>query len=118
MQAASAFGDFRHRELATQIGRNYKLLPLCLHSVYRTVCVARRVSFSLIIALQTYLLTMYCVCNRKKLHRQGNVCNTLSLFVIVRINPVMTRISIFNKQLEFVSADIGIEFIAYFKEPY
>ena len=117
-QVASAFGDFRHRELATQTGRNYKLLPLCLHSVHRTVCVARRVSFSLIIALQTYLLTMYCVCNRKKLHRQGNVCNISSLFVIVRINPVMSRISIFNKQLEFVFADIGIEFIAHFKEPY
>ena len=26
-QAASAFGDFRHRELATRTGRNYKLLP-------------------------------------------------------------------------------------------
>lgn len=117
-QATSAFGDFRHRELATQTGRNYKLLPLCLHSVHRTVCVTRRISFSLIIALQTYLLTMYCVCNRKKLNRQGNVCNISSLFVIVRINPVTSRISIFNKQFEFVSADIGIEFIAHFKDPY
>ena len=26
-QAASAFGDFRHRELATRTGRNYKFLP-------------------------------------------------------------------------------------------
>ena len=26
-QAAIAFGDFRHRELATRTGRNYKLLP-------------------------------------------------------------------------------------------
>ena len=29
-QAASAFGDFRHRELATRTGRNYKLLPALL----------------------------------------------------------------------------------------
>lgn len=42
-QAASAFGDFRPRELATQTGRNYKLIPLCLHSVHLTVRGARRV---------------------------------------------------------------------------
>ena len=103
--------NLRHKQVAII---NYS--PLCLHSVHRTVCGARRVGFILIIALQARLLTMYCVCNRKHLHRQGNVCNISSHFVIVRINPVMSRICIFNKQLEFVSVGIGIEFIAHFKK--
>ena len=58
-QAASAFGDFRHRELATRTGRNYKLLPALAQTVHRTVCGARRAVYSLVIASQTHLLTRY-----------------------------------------------------------
>ena len=38
-------------------------------------------------------------------------------FVIVRVNSVMRGVCIFNKQFEFVSIRIGVEFIANFKNP-
>ncbi len=111
--------------MVTFVTANLRHTQVAIINCSRFACIqstglfAERVAlvYSLIIALQARLLTTYCVCNRKHLHRQGNVCNISSLFVIVRINPVMSRISIFNKQLEFVSADIGIEFIAHFKKP-
>ena len=45
--------NLRHQQVAI-----INCSPLCLHSVHRTVCGARRAVYSLVIALQTHLLTM------------------------------------------------------------